>query len=469
MIDREGGLGKLAGIPRNPALTKLWSTFGPGLKKGITTLILLGLIYWGVTSLVAYITAPRLEMTMSPVLGRIAVVAEPARVEPISRRVTYTGSVSAFQEVTVSPRVEGWVSDFSLYEGDHVEQGAVIARLDRAELGAAAAQARFAIGQAEAGLARAKTEIAQTAEARAQAEAGLAEGKAGLTQVQAELEYVKAEYDRDRILVAKGAIATSAFDQRQAQFTVSQERILQARAKIRQMEAAINRAIARQDEAVKMVAQAEAMLAQAREEYTRRRVILGYTDIVAPIGGRVAKRHVYAGVLLRPGMPLVDLQDLSRVRVQVKVGEKDLPYIRKGSEAIVRFLSLASPSDRFTAPVSTVFPQLDPVTRTATVEVVLKNPGERIKADMYAIVELVIEKKERAVTVPRLAVLEAPGRQPIVYATDAVSAMSRPVKLGIAEGDRVEILEGVKEGEMVVFKGQRNLSEGAQVNVVPEL
>ena len=97
---------------------------------------------------------------------------------------------------------------------------------------------------------------------------------------------------------------------------------------------------------------------------------------------------------------------------------------------------------------------------------VLDNPDELIKTDMYAIVDLVLQKKEGALTIPRQAVLYPPGQQPIVYVTDGTMALSRPVKLGIAEGDRIEVLEGVKPDEMVVSRGAKSLTDGVQVNIV---
>jgi HlyD family secretion protein len=478
------------------------------VQKTIVTAVILVALYWGVTSIVAYITAPRLEMTMSPVVGRIAVVAEPAARAPIARKVTYTGSVSSFQDVTVYPRHEGWVDDFRLYEGDHVTRGQVIARLDTAELGRAVEQGRALVTQAEGEVRQAEAQLAaatagvlRAAEERAQAEAALKEAEAmlavaranleaarpGVVQARAEADYVEAEFKRDQVLVDRGAIGQATFDQRRAQFVTARERVAQAVARVVEMQAqvasmearivsaraGIRRAIANQEAADKDVARAEAALAAARarlvaaqQESARRQVVLGYTTIEAPITGRVAKRHIYAGILVKPGMPIVDLQDLSRVRVQAKVAEPDLPFVRVGTEAVVRFPALSAGQRERRARVTTVFPQLDPVSRTATVEILLDNPGELIKPDMYAVVDLVLERKEQAVVIPRQAVLDGPDGKPIVYVTDAVTAMSRAVKLGIAEGDRVEVLEGVKDGEMVVARGQRNLSEGAQVQVV---
>lgn len=367
-----------------------------GLQKLAVTAVLLLVIYYAVTTLVAYITAPRIDMTMSPIAGPIAVMAEPAKVEPLERTVTYTGSVAPYQEVSVYPRTEGWVDAFTLYEGDRVEKDQVIARLDRVELGAK-----------------------------------LATAKANLAQARAALEFWDKELPRLQTLHKEGAMSASEADN------------------------AANHASA-----------ARAMV-QAREaEVEQISTVFSYTDVLAPIGGRVSKRHIYAGILVRPGMPIVDLQDLGRVRVQVNVADNDLPFVRRGTPATVRFPSFPEAQATRRATVTTVFPGLDPVARTAVVELVLPNPGETLRPEMYAVVDLILGRKEKALAIPSLAVYRGPEQQPLVYVTDGVVASARPVKLGIEQGSRVEVLEGVDEGEMVIWRGQRSLSDGTLVRLV---
>ncbi|MBI4587918.1 MAG: efflux RND transporter periplasmic adaptor subunit [Candidatus Rokubacteria bacterium] len=427
----------------------------PLIKKTIVTAVILAALYWGVTSVVAYITAPRLEMTMSPVVGRIAVVAEPAKVEPIQRKVTYTGSVSPFQEVTVYPRWEGWVEEFKLYEGDRVEQGRAIARLDRGEIGAALQKATATAAATE------RERPVMEAEIEA-LKASLVAHHAALRETQANLVFWERDMQRVKVLFDRGAIAAVAYDEGKKQYESAVARVAEHEARIKLVEAKLVEAQARLAAVGERIKAAQAEAEQVKTRFS-------YTTIEAPISGRVAKRHIYAGILVKPGMPIVDLQDLSRVRVQAKVAESDLLFVRVGTEAIVRMPALPEGQRERRVRVTTVFPQLDPVSRTATVEILLDNPGELIKPDMYAIVDLVLERKEKTLVIPRQAILDGPDGKPMVYVTDAVTATARPVKLGIAESERVEVVEGLKEGEMVVAKGQRSLSEGAEVNVVPRL
>ena len=520
------------------------------ILRWVVTLAILAVLYIVAREIAGYLARPPLQMLQSPIAGPLAVSAEPAKVGEVVHKVTYTGSISPREEVDVLARVEGWLRDFDLYEGDYVKRGQRIGRLEAQELKARADQASFMVVQAEreiqqaeaqvlgaqanlrraqeertqaeaakleatAGLHRARAQVAEAESGVHAAEAKLEEARADLNralplvgQFKAELEYQKAEYGRDEKLVAAGAIANSIFDQRRALYLTAQEKVAQARATVRQMEAGIEtaqanlrsakarletaramvaeweakvqraeagirRALAGQELAERHLEHMKALLetakarrAQAQEEVKNRQVILSYTDVYAPITGSVTKRHVYAGTLLKPGMPIVTIADASRMRVQVKVAENDIPSVRVGTEARIKFPSLPNPHNEHRARVSTVFPKLDPATRTGTVEMVIENPKGLIKADMYAIVDLILERRQRAITIPRLAVVEVEGK-PTVFTVEGTIAKANEVKLGLTEGEKIEVIEGIKEGDMVIYKGNRGLVDGQEVAVIP--
>lgn len=203
----------------------------------------------------------------------------------------------------------------------------------------------------------------------------------------------------------------------------------------------------------------------ATNKYKEMSEVYSYTDIRAPISGRIARRFVDPGALVQPGVNLFRVTDNSRMRVQVKVAEKDIPKVRIGTEAVVRFPSLPNPHNESHAAVSAVFPEMEPVTRTTTVEILVDNPEEMIKPDMYAVVDLILSRRENTLSIPRKAVVDVQGK-PTVFTTDGVVAYARPVTLGIESGDRVEVLDGLQEGEMVISQGNRGLVDGQQVNIV---
>lgn len=358
----------------------------PFIRKWGVTLLLITIIYYVGSGIIAYLTAPRIEMTMSPIAGRVAVAVKPAEKGEIASSVTYTGTVRPFLEVTIFPRTEGWLQDIKVDVGDPIRKGELVARLDKREI---------------------QTKLAER---------------------QAHRVFREQEFERDRRLFEAGAISQTEFDR------------------------------------------SRMMLDEAKAMEENARTLLSYTDILSPIDGIVTDRIklINPGELVSPGTPLLKIADTRRMRIQVKVAEKDIPFIKKGTEALARFPHLTNPHDRTPVEVTTIFPSLDPTTRTALVELVLDNRAGMIRADMFAVVDLVLQRKTDAVIIPRHAVLEIVGK-PSIFVTDGVVAMQRGVVLGNASGDRIEIMDGLKEGEMVIYKGQSGLTELQEVNIVEGL
>jgi multidrug efflux pump subunit AcrA (membrane-fusion protein) len=417
----------------------------------LVSVILLVVIYWATITVVAYVTQPTLVMTTSPLVGGIAVHAVPAQRGDIAARVTYTGSVLPWQEVQVFPRVEGWLNEFTLYEGDTVEQGDVIARLDRAELGAMLDSRRAAATEMD----QQKAVLLEKIDA---VKAALSAAQASKAEAEANRAFWEREHERMQQLFREGAVAEFDLDNATRQHLAARAKVAEQEGRMKQQEANLAEMQAR-------ITQVESMRRKARAEVQRSRTVYGYTDVVAPISGRVAKRHVYAGVLVKPGMPIVHIQDLHQVRIQVRVAEQDMPAIKVGTPALVRFPSLPAPHHTFQTTVSTIFPQLDPATRTVTVEMVLDNPDHRIQTEMYTVVDLLLAHQAQALVIPRQAVVAVDGK-PTVFTVDGSYATAHAVTLGIAAGEQVEVVAGLNEGELVIFKGNRALVDGQEVNLV---
>lgn len=382
-----------------------------GIQRALTSAVIIIVLYYSVRTVVAVVTAPRIEMTMSPIAGPVAVRAKPAEKGQISYKVTYTGTVIPYQEVNVSPRVQGFLERIAVDVGDKVKEGQILVQLDKVEL-------------------RARKEEVTARKIAAQSK---------LEEIRAQRIFMEKEFERDKTLFENGAISGTAFDRTRAEYEARKAAEEAQLSQIKSLEAA-EQAAAR---------------------------VLSYTDILAPITGEVTERIklINPGELVMPGTVLLKLADLRRVRVQANVAEGDVAKARIGTPALVRFPALPEGRNIVQARVTAVFPELDPVSRTARVEIAVDNPSGLIRPEMYAIVDLILERKTDAIVIPRTAVIQLEGKQ-TVFVTDAVVAMARPVKLGIFEGDRVEVLDGVKEGEMVIVDGQRGLTDGQQVSIV---
>jgi Cu(I)/Ag(I) efflux system membrane fusion protein len=172
--------------------------------------------------------------------------------------------------------------------------------------------------------------------------------------------------------------------------------------------------------------------------------------IASPASGYVVEKNVVEGSAVEPGMKLFRLAGLDRVWVEAEVYESELAAVTVGQPAVVSFPNL--PSLRATGTVAFVYPYLDGAARTGKVRVELANPGLELKPEMYANVELTRDLGDRLV-VPGSAVLHG-GTRSFVF-VDLGEGRLKPqrVELGVEQGEWVEVLSGLAEGDTVVTSG----------------
>lgn len=174
--------------------------------------------------------------------------------------------------------------------------------------------------------------------------------------------------------------------------------------------------------------------------------------VKAPINGEVVEQDVAAGQLLQTGATqCFMISDTSTVWVLVNVYQKDLPYVRMGDPVTIQTDSYA---DVFQGRIAYVAASLDPNTRTLQARIETKNPGEKLKKDMYVTATVRAGKIQNAIALPDAAILRDNENQPFVYA--AVSSTQfgmRHVTTGESLDGQTEVTSGVKAGDEVVGDG----------------
>ncbi len=186
-------------------------------------------------------------------------------------------------------------------------------------------------------------------------------------------------------------------------------------------------------------------------------------EIRAPWAGVVSKVWVSEGNYVSPRAPLVELYDPASLRVRFSVPEQDAT--RVNTDAAVQMSLDAYANRTFSGTIERIYPQLDPATRTLTVEA-------RIEADvpllsgLFARVAVPVETASGAIVVPAGALQALPGGGIVAFAVQDGKAVRRPVKIGLETGDFVQILEGISAGEDVIVRGQESLKDGAPVKVM---
>jgi cobalt-zinc-cadmium efflux system membrane fusion protein len=174
--------------------------------------------------------------------------------------------------------------------------------------------------------------------------------------------------------------------------------------------------------------------------------------VLAPIGGEVVERLVSPGQVVQAGQTQAfTISDLSTVWVLANVYQADLAAVRTGDDVVVETDSYP---ERFHGRISYVSPALDPNTRTLQARIVVDNPGEKLKRDMYCTVTVTAGSIPNAIAVPDSSVLRDDNNQPFVYlATSANQFGRRDVEIGESLDGKTRILRGLSPGERVVGDG----------------
>ena len=391
-------------------------------------------------------TGPAMDMNMRVSTGDTPFPVAIARAErgAMTGTVVYTGSVAAFNEEDIFPRVTGRIVEMLVYPGDAVRAGQVVARLDDIELSSR-------VLEAEAGAASAQASRAQMEADVIAAEQGVVQAEKELTMVEAELAYARSVATRSEHLVGVGAISRQEYENDRAMALSQAAKREAARAKVDQSRAM-------ETSARKKVEAADSMVAQGRAALRTATVVRDYVTIVAPSSGYVVKRLVAPGVLVQPGMPILKIAQVDRVRLQANVGEKDIAAIRVGSPVVVT----TTAGQSVTARVTSVFPFVDQGPRTAVVEAIVDNRDRRLLPGQYVTMQLVTGERANAITVPRGAVARLGGTAKVWVVSDG-RVEPREVTTGLEGADRIEIVRGLTGSEQVVARGHENLYAGARV------
>ncbi len=172
-------------------------------------------------------------------------------------------------------------------------------------------------------------------------------------------------------------------------------------------------------------------------------------DWMSPATGTVIEKRIVNGQRVMPGEELYRIADLSRMWVIAEVSELDLAAIKVGMHADVILRAYAS--QPLAGVVTFIYPDLRPETRTARVRIELPNPDGRLKVDMYAdVVFRTGADRDPVVAVPVSAVIDSGTQQVVLVDKGEGRFEPREIKLGAHGQDYVEVLKGVKEGELVV-------------------
>jgi Cu(I)/Ag(I) efflux system membrane fusion protein/cobalt-zinc-cadmium efflux system membrane fusion protein len=196
------------------------------------------------------------------------------------------------------------------------------------------------------------------------------------------------------------------------------------------------------------------------EALEQREQATGVITVRSAASGVIVEKAAVKGMRVQPGQMLFRIADLSTVWVEAAVYERDLALVRVGSPAAVTLD--AYPGQTFAARAAYVYPSLNEETRTAKVRFQLSNPGSRFKPGMFANV-VVRGPVTTPLSVPSNAVIDSGTEQTVFIAQGNGYFTPRTVRVGRRVGDRVEIVDGLKEGEQVAASATFLLDSESQL------
>ena len=350
--------------------------------------------------------------------GAVPVRTAAVQAGSVTNAIKLTGSLEATRIVDVMPKIAGRLETLALEDGTPVLEGLavtnrqIIAVIDHRDIRAQLAQAKAAVQTARTAIATAKVVLKDRDRERKRMEKLFTEGST-------------TEQQRD--------LAVTAYEQ-----------------------------------SVTGLAQTEAQLVQAQAAVEVIDVNLTEAFLHAPMDGVVSAKYVDPGAMVNAATRIVQVIPMEELKFLLAIPGPYLHLLTAGKTAVSVY-SDAAPGRTFTGLIARIHPAVDPVTRTATVEVRLKNErnaaGEwLLRPGLYAEGRIILEAKSGVVTLPADVALRR-GARFLAFVVKDGKAETRELKVGARDGNVLEIAEGLRVVEQVVVMGQLRLTDGLPVRL----
>ncbi|MBK1662165.1 efflux RND transporter periplasmic adaptor subunit [Paracraurococcus ruber] len=346
--------------------------------------------------------------------------------------VVATGRVENPHRIGIGTQVTGTVAAIPVERRQAVEAGAVLIRLDDRE-------ARAAMEQAEAALAQAEARLRQIRDQ------GLPAAEMALRQADATLDQARAAHARTERLQAQGFATPAQLDEARRALAVAE-----AGARGARIQVTANQPGGSEPDL------AEAALRQARANLGAARARLAYTVVAAPVAGTLITRAVEPGDTVQPGKVLMLLSPAGDTELVIQLDERNLARVRPGQAAVVS--ADAFPDRPFPAVVRYVNPGVDATRAAVEVRLAVPDPPEFLRQDMTVSVDIAVAERADALILPTEALLDGPAVLRVVQG----HARRQPVRLGLQGRRGAEVLDGLREGDLVLPAGAK-LPDGARI------
>lgn len=384
----------------------------------------------------AFLSVAAASCTGSSSAAQRADSAPPAKVKvqtvervPLARTITVSGTLAAEEQVTLSFKVTGRVEEMRVDLGSTVRKGEPIARLTPTDF-------ELRLRQAEAALQQARARLGL--DASGDNDAVDLEQTSVVRQARASLTEARRQRERVATFVDRG---------------------ISAKADLEAAEAALEIAEGRHQDSLEEVRNRQAVLLQRRSELALARQQVDDATLRSPIDGVIRERLVFAGEYRAAGTPIVTVVQQHPLRMQLAVPERSAISLRVGQPVRV---TVEGDANSYEGRVSRVSPSIAEGTRTLPIEAEIPNQAGRLRPGTFARADI-ITANDPAFVIPQDAPVMFAGIEKVLLVKDG-KAHEQRVRTGLRQGDRVELLEGVSAGDLVILN-PGGLADGSPVAV----
>ena len=379
----------------------------------------------------------------------IPVFANRVEAGTINRKIETSADVLPLLGVDVHPDTGGRIVEIFVEVGAVVRKGQELAQINDD-----VQQAQFE--QAKAAVTVAKAAIEMQKVMYESAQSSLIASNAGVESAAAQLKNLVQTRARLEKLLAEGAVSRQQLDDIMAQHDSANARFISANTEVSRANDAIMSA--------KMTIEVRrAELVQAEANLNAVKVALDNALVRAPFDGVIVSRRADPGAMANPAAPLFRIEQNNPVKIIASVIERDIDQIKVGKTRVL--IQLDSIDEVYEAVVGLVYPSIDSHSRTGRVEILLKNPDNRLRTGMFAKLSFLLNTSSDVPIVARDSLVRYNG-QHFAYVIENGCAIKRLVEIGIIDEARVEIVSGLTPGELIISRGLEFVREGSQVKVV---
>jgi HlyD family secretion protein len=372
------------------------------------------------------------------------------QVAPVERTtIEHTVSTEAIlfprQQAAIVPKISAPVKKFLVRRGSPVREGQLLAVLENRDLAAAVQDTKGAFEQQQA------TYETTTA---ANLPEEIQKAEADVQQAQQALDAQEKVFQSRQQLFDQGALPRKELDQSRVDVTTARNQYAIAKQHLDKL-----MAIGKQNE----LKAAAGALDSAKGKFQGAEAQLGYSEIRSPINGVITDRPLYPGEMAAAGAPLLTVMDVSSVIAKAHVPQNDAAVLKIGDKGTITAPGIEEPIE---GKVSVVSPALDPNSTTVEVWVEAKNPKHQLKPGTSVKLNITAQTIKAALVVPASSIITGPdgGTEVMIAGSDGV-AHQKAVKVGIRNGDDVQILEGVTESDKVITAGAYGLPDKTKIKV----